>query len=82
MLTSFDGALAGADINELAALKTPADCEAHLPPRPRRSSTASPAFKKPVVAAVDGPVLGGGAELSMACHARVVGPGLCWASPR
>jgi enoyl-CoA hydratase/carnithine racemase len=29
---------------------------------------------KPVVAAVDGPVLGGGSELSMACHARVVGP--------
>ena len=38
-------------------------------------------MKKPVVAAVDGPVLGGGAELSMACHARVVGPGLMLGQP-
>ena len=32
--------------------------------------------QKPVVAAVDGPVLGGGAEFSMACHARVIGKGV------
>jgi enoyl-CoA hydratase/carnithine racemase len=36
---------------------------------------------KPVVAAVDGPVLGGGAELSMACHARVVGRNLLLGQP-
>ncbi|MEM9494166.1 MAG: enoyl-CoA hydratase-related protein, partial [Myxococcota bacterium] len=36
---------------------------------------------KPVVAAVDGPVLGGGAELSMACHARVVGRDLQMGQP-
>jgi enoyl-CoA hydratase/carnithine racemase len=34
-----------------------------------------------LVIAVDGPVLGGGAELSMACHARVVGPGLMLGQP-
>ena len=34
-----------------------------------------------MVAAVDGPVLGGGAELSMACHARVVGKALVLGQP-
>jgi enoyl-CoA hydratase/carnithine racemase len=38
-------------------------------------------MSKPVVVAVDGPVLGGGAELSMACHARVVGKGLMMGQP-
>jgi enoyl-CoA hydratase/carnithine racemase len=33
------------------------------------------------VAALDGPVMGGGAELAMACHARVVGRGLQLAQP-
>ncbi len=80
VLTSFDGAIAGADITELAVLKDVADCE-------RSSSTGQrvldriAAFPKPVVAAVDGPVLGGGAELSMACHARVVGTQLVMGQP-
>jgi enoyl-CoA hydratase/3-hydroxyacyl-CoA dehydrogenase len=80
VLTSFDGAIAGADISELSVLKDAADCE-------RSSSTGQrivdriAAFPKPVVAAVDGPVLGGGAELSMACHARVVGPQLVLGQP-
>jgi enoyl-CoA hydratase/3-hydroxyacyl-CoA dehydrogenase len=80
VLTSFDGALAGADITELAALRDAADCV-------RSSSTGQRVLdriagsKKPVVAAVDGPVLGGGAELSMACHARVVGPQLVLGQP-
>jgi enoyl-CoA hydratase / 3-hydroxyacyl-CoA dehydrogenase len=80
VLTSFDGALAGADITELAAFKDVAACEAS-------SSTGQAtldgiaASKKPIVAAVDGPVLGGGAELSMACHARVVGPQLVLGQP-
>ena len=38
-------------------------------------------MKKPVVAAVDGPVMGGGAEFCMACHARVVGPNLMFGQP-
>jgi enoyl-CoA hydratase/3-hydroxyacyl-CoA dehydrogenase len=80
VLTSADGALAGADIHGLAALPDPAACEAS-------SSTGQlvldriAASTKPVVAAVDGPVMGGGAELSMACHARVVGPNLALAQP-
>jgi enoyl-CoA hydratase/3-hydroxyacyl-CoA dehydrogenase len=80
VLTSFDGAIAGADIAELAALPDPATCE-------RFAAAGQPildriaASPKPVVAALDGPVLGGGAELSMACHARVVGPQLVLGQP-
>jgi enoyl-CoA hydratase/3-hydroxyacyl-CoA dehydrogenase len=80
VLTSHDGALAGADINELAALRTPAECE-------RTCIDSHGIFariassKKPIVAAVDGPVMGGGAELSMACHARVVGKSLALGQP-
>jgi enoyl-CoA hydratase/carnithine racemase len=80
VLTSFDGAIAGADILELAALPDAAACEA--------SSTSGQAVldriaasAKPVVAALDGPVLGGGAELAMACHARIVGPQLVLGQP-
>ena len=80
VLTSHDGALAGADIQELAALPSEAECErtcldAH-PILDRISRCA-----KPIVAAVDGPVMGGGAELSMACHARVVGKALALGQP-
>jgi enoyl-CoA hydratase/3-hydroxyacyl-CoA dehydrogenase len=80
VLTSFDGALAGADIGELAALPDPAACEAicHVGHAILGRLAAA---KKPVVAALDGPVLGGGAELSMACHARVVGRDLQLGQP-
>ncbi|WP_218920214.1 3-hydroxyacyl-CoA dehydrogenase/enoyl-CoA hydratase family protein [Chondromyces crocatus] len=80
VLTSFDGALAGADIHELASLKTPADCET-ICRRGHAVLDVLASSKKPVVAAVDGPVLGGGAELSMACHARVVGTALVLGQP-
>ena len=80
VFTSYDGALAGADINELAALPTPQDCRnicnSTHPVMLRMSG-----MKKPLVAAVDGPVLGGGAEFSMACHARVVGHHLMLGQP-
>jgi enoyl-CoA hydratase/carnithine racemase len=80
VFTAFGGSLAGADINELAALKTAADCESIcLQTYPIQALISG--FKKPVVAAVDGPVMGGGAEFSMSCHARVVGPGLLLAQP-
>ncbi|MBI5480122.1 MAG: 3-hydroxyacyl-CoA dehydrogenase/enoyl-CoA hydratase family protein [Deltaproteobacteria bacterium] len=80
VFTSFGGALAGADINELASLKTAADCEnICLEAHPVQALVSG--FKKPVVAALDGPVMGGGAEFSMACHARVVGPNLLLAQP-
>jgi len=80
ILTSFDGAIAGADITELAALKTPEACEGNCIPGQRVLDFIS-AMTIPVVAALDGPVLGGGCELSMACHARVVGPGLVLGQP-
>jgi len=80
VLTGFAGALAGADINELAALSTPDACEAICVASHTIFGTIAN-LSKPVVAAVDGPVLGGGAELSMACHARVVGKSLLLGQP-
>jgi enoyl-CoA hydratase / 3-hydroxyacyl-CoA dehydrogenase len=80
VLTSFDGALAGADINELAALETAEEARAKSL-RGDAILLGIESIGKPVVAAVDGPVLGGGAELSMACHARVVGPRLMMGQP-
>lgn len=80
VLTGFGGALAGADINELAALPTPEACEA-MCKSGYAVLDAVAQCPKPVVAAVDGPVLGGGSELSMACHARVVGKGLMLGQP-
>ncbi len=80
VLTSYDGSIAGADINELAALPDAAACEATcLASHPIFERISS--CKKPVVAALDGPVLGGGAELAMACHARVVGKNLVLGQP-
>jgi enoyl-CoA hydratase/carnithine racemase len=80
VLTGFAGALAGADINELAALPTPEACEAMCLAGYAILDVIA-RLPKPVVAAVDGPVLGGGAELSMACHARVVGRSLLLGQP-
>ncbi len=80
VLTSADGSLAGADIMELAALKTPEEARDKCL-KGHRSMGRMFAANKPVVAAVDGPVLGGGAELSMCCHARVVGRGLMTGQP-
>jgi enoyl-CoA hydratase/3-hydroxyacyl-CoA dehydrogenase len=80
VLTSTDGAFAGADINELAALKTPEECEA-VSLRGQAVLETLASCPKPVVAALDGPVLGGGAETAMACHARVVGARLLLGQP-
>jgi len=80
VLTSFDGALAGADIQELAVIKTPKAAEEKCL-RGQAVVARIAALKKPVVAALDGPVLGGGSELSMGCHARVVGPNLMVGQP-
>lgn len=80
VLTSFDGSLAGADIMELARLRT-AEEAAEKARHGQRVLDRISAMSKPVVAALDGAVLGGGAELSMACHARVVGRGLMMGQP-
>ncbi len=80
ILTGYNGALAGADIMELAALKTP-EAARNLARAGHRVLTRIEAMRKPVVAALDGPVLGGGCEIAMACHARVVGPRLALGQP-
>jgi enoyl-CoA hydratase/3-hydroxyacyl-CoA dehydrogenase len=72
IFSSYDGALAGADITELAALESPEACRG-ICTRAHPILSRIAGMSKPVVAALDGPVLGGGAEVSMACHARVVG---------
>ncbi len=80
VFTSYDGALAGADVFGIASLTTPEQCRdicAKAHPIMRRIEKLG----KPVVAAIDGPVMGGGAEFSMACHARVVGTHLALAQP-
>lgn len=80
VLSSDGQSLAGADILELAALKTP-EAAVEKCRHGHRILEQISAMTKPVVAAVDGPVLGGGSELSMACHARVVGKYLMLGQP-
>lgn len=80
IFTSYDGALAGADIMELAALPDAAACE-DICNQTHPIMMKIQRLNKPVVAALEGPVMGGGAEFSMACHARVVGKGLMLSQP-
>lgn len=80
VLTGYGGALAGADITELAALETAELAEA-LCNRAYKITDSIAQSEKPIVAAVNGPVLGGGCELAMTCHARVVGPDLMLGQP-
>jgi enoyl-CoA hydratase/3-hydroxyacyl-CoA dehydrogenase len=80
VFTSDNGSLAGADIMELAALKSPEQCrDICMKVHPIMQRIAS--MSKPVVAALRGPVLGGGAEFAMACHARVIGKDLVLGQP-
>lgn len=80
VVTGFGGALAGADIGELAEVSSPEEAEA-MCHRAYAMQRQMAEMGKPIVAALNGPVLGGGAELSMACHARVVGAGLFLGQP-
>lgn len=80
VLTSDDGALAGADVFGIAALKTPEECR-QICLRAHPVQARIEGCQKRVIAAVDGPVMGGGAEFAMACHGRVVGRRLQLAQP-
>jgi 3-hydroxyacyl-CoA dehydrogenase/enoyl-CoA hydratase/3-hydroxybutyryl-CoA epimerase len=65
-----DGFIAGADIKMLRAIRT-ANEAAELTKRGRQALERIENFSKPVVAAINGACLGGGLELTLACHARV-----------
>jgi 3-hydroxyacyl-CoA dehydrogenase/enoyl-CoA hydratase/3-hydroxybutyryl-CoA epimerase len=62
--------VAGADINMIANCKTAQEATA-LSRQGQVIFDQLAALTIPVVAAIDGPCLGGGLELAMACHARV-----------
>jgi enoyl-CoA hydratase/carnithine racemase len=80
VFTGYGGALSGADINEFTSLNTKEEAIAIcLKSHPVQKLIAG--MKKPVVAAVNGPVMGGGAEFCMVCHARIVGPNFVFAQP-
>jgi 3-hydroxyacyl-CoA dehydrogenase/enoyl-CoA hydratase/3-hydroxybutyryl-CoA epimerase len=63
--------IAGANIDMLSACKTAADAEA-LSRMGQRGYLRLEQLDKPVVAAIHGTTLGGGFELALACHGRVL----------
>ncbi|MFI5235079.1 MAG: fatty acid oxidation complex subunit alpha FadJ [Gemmatimonadales bacterium] len=65
------GFLAGADIEEFTRLQT-ADEAAALSRMGQELVQQVESFPKPIVAAIHGACLGGGLELSLACHWRVI----------
>ncbi len=80
VFTGFGKGMAGADIMELAVLKTADECE-NICKGGQMLSLEMEALSKPVVAAINGPVLGGCAEISMAAWARVISKGSITAQP-
>lgn len=74
VFTGFNGVLAGADVTELADLRGKPEEMAQFPRAGQILTLSIEAMSKPVVAVVNGLCLGGGAEMAMACWARVIGP--------
>lgn len=66
-----EGFIAGADIDMLAAVRTAAEAT-ELCRDGQRATAKLASFSKPVVAAVHGAALGGGFEVALACHGRVL----------
>jgi enoyl-CoA hydratase/carnithine racemase len=62
--------VAGADINEIAALKTPEQAK-EVVLMGQGILNKIEALKKPVICAINAVCLGGGNELAMACHFRI-----------
>lgn len=71
---------AGADINELAQLKTVHD-GSEFAVRGQSLLSRIERSEKPVLAAINGTCVGGGLELALACHIRVAAAGVLMGLP-
>ena len=69
--------VSGADINELASIRTPEEGEA-LSSRGQKVLSQIENLGKPVICALNGLAFGGGNELAMACTARIAKKGLAF----
>lgn len=71
---------AGADIKELSALKTKRDGE-KFAKMGQEILNLIESLEKPVIAAINGPSIGGSNELSMACHLRIASEDAWFSQP-